>query len=143
MVKVKNDYIKVFVGAFIFYVVASIVGGLLYGNYFVDIARQAEHITRHELGFEWSLMLPGVLLLQGFILTLFYSKVSKIKTKPLNKMSSGISFGFTLFFLVVVPHELLNYVMFPYPFDVALLGMGCGFATLVIWGILVQKLFKN
>jgi len=139
----RNKYVRIFLGGFIFYIVASLVGGFLYGSYFVDIARQASHITRHEEGVQWSLMLPGVLLLQGFILTLFYSKVSRIKTKPLNKMANGVSFGFTLFLITAVPNELLNYTMFPYPFDVALLGMGYNFATFVIWGVFVQKLFKN
>lgn len=136
--KIDNPLRNILAPAIIYVIVANIAAMLTYGLFdqiwlpFASVWRPMEEACYWQIG------MNAANLLTGLIISIIFVKLQCLSKNPVKICS----FALILFILTRFIGEIYNYVMFPYDFSVALLGLAHGALTLLLWALISNKIFK-
>ncbi len=135
--KIENPLRNILLPALIF-ALTSFISALLTYGIFMDKWHQFSHLFRPESENIWCLLIHITSLFYGVVLSVIYVKICK-KTQ---KIISIYYYAFLVFLLSRFFGEIYSYLMIPYDFSFALIGLAHGFLSIYFWALISKRIFN-
>lgn len=134
--KISHPIRNLLLPILVFVVVEKLFGFLFYMNLFKDIWTPFESIWR-PMDKDFCLKMTVIAAFYAFFISFLYTKACE-KAK---KRICIFGFAFAMFLVGRFIGEIYGFIMYPYSFDVMLLGMGHGITVMFFWALISQKIF--
>lgn len=137
--KIENPLRNILAPALIFLVLTQVFAVVFYGFVFPEIWLPYADLWRPmDQSAYWQYGMLATDLIYGIAISVIFVKISLFAQKTLNIFN----FSLVLFLISRFSGEIYNFLMFPYDFSVALIGICHGAATLFFWALISRKIFN-